>query len=288
MPKLLRDLKSFYKTQRREHLPWRQTTDLYKILVSEVMLQQTQVERVIPFYERFIKRFPDAKTLAKAPLSEVLKYWSGLGYNRRGKYLQGAAKLLQEAAELPKKGVGLPFISPFLGSSAELTTEFLENLPGIGPYTARAIATFAYNRPEIFIETNVRTVFIHYCFVKRRKLDSLVSDVEILPLVEKALKASRMKPRDFYAALMDYGSYLKKQGIRLNIKSKHYNKQPKFEGSYRQLRGAVLRALLQETKDIEELVDITGRKQSDIARVLANLSSEGMITLKNKRISISN
>jgi A/G-specific adenine glycosylase len=287
MPKLLRDLKSFYRTSAREHLPWRATHDPYKILVSEVMLQQTQVERVIPFYERFIQRFPTPEALAKAPLSEVLKYWSGLGYNRRGKFLQEAAKLLQKAAELPKKREMNGSPTPFLGSSAELTTEFLESLPGVGPYTARAIATFAYNRPEIFIETNIRTVFIHYCFAKRHKLDSLVSDAEILPLVEKALKASRMKPRDFYAALMDYGSHLKQRGIKLNVRSKHYNKQSKFEGSYRQLRGAILRALLEDSKDIEQLVDITGRKQSDITHALANLSGEGIITIKRGRISIA-
>lgn len=268
-------------------MPWRATHDPYKILVSEVMLQQTQVERVIPFYERFIQRFPTPEALAKAPLSEVLKYWSGLGYNRRGKFLQEAAKLLQKAAELPKKREMNGSPTPFLGSSAELTTEFLESLPGVGPYTARAIATFAYNRPEIFIETNIRTVFIHYCFAKRHKLDSLVSDAEILPLVEKALKASRMKPRDFYAALMDYGSHLKQRGIKLNVRSKHYNKQSKFEGSYRQLRGAILRALLEDSKDIEQLVDITGRKQSDITHALANLSGEGIITIKRGRISIA-
>jgi A/G-specific adenine glycosylase len=281
MPKLLRDLKSFYRVNKREHLPWRETRDPYKILVSEIMLQQTQVERVIPFYERFIAKFPDAKTLAKAPLTDVLKLWSGLGYNRRAKFLQGAAKLLQEG-----EMNGSP--TPSRKSFAPLSTEFLESLPGVGPYTARAIATFAYNRPEVFIETNVRTVFIHYCFRKSRKQYVLVTDKEILPLVEKALRSSRMKPRDFYAALMDYGTHLKQRGIKLNMRSKHYNKQSKFEGSYRQLRGAVLRALLEESRDIEQLIDITGRKKSDITRVLANLSSEGLIVLKNKRISIAN
>lgn len=287
MPKLLKDLKSFYRVNKRNHLPWRKTRDPYKILVSEVMLQQTQVERVVPYYQRFIKRFPDAKALAKAPLSEVLKYWSGLGYNRRGKFLWGAAKLLQEAAGLPKKGVGLPFISPFFGNSDAFTTEFLESLPGVGPYTARAIATFAYNRPEVFVETNVRTVFIHYCFRKRRKQEVLVTDKEILPLVEKALKQSRMQPRDFYAALMDYGSHLKQKGIKLNNRSKHYTKQKKFEGSYRQLRGAVLRALLIKPHTIDELIDMAQRKHSDVARVVANLSGEGMVTIKNKKISIA-
>jgi A/G-specific adenine glycosylase len=263
MPKLLRDLKSFYRYNKREHLPWRETHDPYKILVSEVMLQQTQVERVIPFYERFIKRFPDAKTLAKAPLSEVLKYWSGLGYNRRGKFLHEAGKVIAKEGWTGKK------------------------LPGVGPYTAAAIEAFAHNKPTVFIETNIRTVFIYYCFAKRRKLDSLVSDAEILPLVEKALTQSRMKPRDFYAALMDYGSHLKQRGIKLNTRSKHYNKQSKFEGSYRQLRGAILRALLAQPQTMDTLVDLTERKHSDVARVVATLAGEGMVTIKNKKISIA-
>jgi hypothetical protein len=125
----------------------------------------------------------------------------------------------------------------------------------VGPYTAAAIEAFAHNKPTVFIETNIRTVFIYYCFAKRRKLDSLVSDAEILPLVEKALTQSRMKPRDFYAALMDYGSHLKQRGIKLNTRSKHYNKQSKFEGSYRQLRGAILRALLAQPQTMDTLVE---------------------------------
>lgn len=263
MPKLLRDLKSFYRVNKRTHLPWRKTTDPYKILVSEVMLQQTQVERVIPFYERFIKRFPDAKTLSKSPLSEVLKYWSGLGYNRRGKFLWETGKIIAREGWTENK------------------------LPGVGLYTRAAVEAFAYNKPTIFIETNIRTVFIHYCFRKSRKQEVLVTDKEILPLVEKALKQSKMQPRDFYAALMDYGSHLKQRGIKLNSRSRHYTKQKKFEGSYRQLRGAVLRALLLKPHTIDELIDVTERKHGDVARVVANLAGEEMVTIKNKKISIA-
>lgn len=126
-------------------------------------------------------------------------------------------------------------------SAAQLTTEFLESLPGVGPYTARAVSVFAYNIPEVFIETNIRTVFTYFYFSKKKD----IADKDILPVIEEALEKSKMQPRDFYTALMDYGSYLKKRGVKLNSRSKHYAKQSKFEGSKRQKHAAKLRALLQ-------------------------------------------
>lgn len=260
MPKLLRDLKSFYKTQARSHLPWRKTRDPYLILVSEVMLQQTQVDRVIPFYGRFAAKFPTPQKLAAAPLSEVLKLWQGLGYNRRAKYLHASAKILAKEGWTGGK------------------------LPGVGPYTRSAVEAFAFNKPTVFIETNIRTVFIHYLF-KRKEV--LVGDKEILLLVEEALKKSKMRPRDFYAALMDYGSFLKRRGVKLNAQSRHYAKQGKFEGSYRQLRGQVLRALLSGPKTVDDLVGLTRRTQSDVARAVENLSSEGMVSVRNRKISVA-
>ena len=199
-------------------MPWRATRDPYRVLGSEVMLQQTQVDRVIPYYERWLKEFPTARVLAMAPLSKVLKAWQGLGYNRRGKYLWEAAKIISEYGWGGK-------------------------LPGIGPYTAAAIEAFAHNKPTVFIETNIRTVFFHHCYSNVLQ-NTRIEDKELLPLVEEALRKSKMQPRDFYAALMDYGSHLKKQGVKLNTKSKHYQKQSKFEGSARQKRAAKLRDLL--------------------------------------------
>jgi len=244
MQKLLRELKAFYKKHRRD-LPWRHTHDPYKILVSEIMLQQTQVERVVPFYKRFIKKFPTVKALARAKLSDVLRLWSGLGYNRRAKFLYQAAKVL--AAERAKKGEMNGSPTPFFA----LSVAELESLPGVGPYTARAIVVFAYNKPEVFIETNIRTVFIHSNILQNV---GMISDKDILPLVEEALRKSNMEPRDFYAALMDYGSYLKKQGIKLNTKSKHYTKQSRFEGSRRQKRAAHVRKLLARGASDKELL----------------------------------
>lgn len=273
---LLADAKKHYRSHGRSHLPWRKTRDPYKVMVSEVMLQQTQVDRVIPFYGNFLKKFPNAKTLASAPLSEVLKAWNGLGYNRRAKMLRDAAKIITERhkGKFPK------------------TAEEISKLPGIGPYTASAIATFAFNKPEIFIETNIRTVFFHHCFgrtdqhlvlVKKAAVTNTrcwsvrVSDREIGLFVEKALERSKMQPREFYWMLMDYGSFLKKSGVRLNNRSKHYSKQSKFEGSRRQLRGQILKLLIHKPHNKTQLARHTKRKSKEVREELDRLEREKLI-----------
>ncbi len=217
---MIKELKQFYKASKRSHLPWRKTRDPYKILVSEIMLQQTQVERVIPYYKNFLKQFPTAKVLAKAPLSKVLLAWQGLGYNRRAKYLHDAAKIVAKEGYTGQK------------------------LPGVGLYTMGAIEAFAFNRPVVFVETNIRTVLFHHMRNMNTTIYRSIPDNELLPLIEKALRESKMEPREFYSAMMDYGSHLKRQGIRLNHKSKHYTKQSTFEGSTRQRRAKALRAAL--------------------------------------------
>lgn len=191
------------------------------------MLQQTQVERVIPYYKAWIKKFPNTRTLSDATLSQVLALWQGLGYNRRAKFLYEAAKKIEQ------DGWG-------------------DNLPGVGEYTKAAISVFAFNKPVVMIETNIRTVFIHFYSSVLQK--TAIDDAQIRPLIEEALKKSKMEPRDFYAALMDYGSYLKKTGVRVNSKSKHYTKQTKFEGSSRQKRAALLRTLLKNSASERKLL----------------------------------
>lgn len=214
-------------TQRGRHsLPWRKTQNPYRILVSEVMLQQTQVDRVLPKYKAFLKEFPTVHALAKAPLSAVLIAWQGLGYNRRAKMLHRCAQEVVRS----HKGV---FPREFVALLA---------LPGVGPYTAAAVSAFAYNEPVPLIETNVRTVYIHHFFTGKDE----VTDGEILALVVKTM--SQEKPREWYWALMDYGSHLKKTVGNVNARSKHYIKQSTFKGSDRQIRGAILRILAQEGK----------------------------------------
>lgn len=218
------------------------------------------------FYKKFIKRFGTAHTLAQAKFSEVLSVWQGLGYNRRAKYLHEAAKIISKYG-FPEK------------------IEEIEKLPGVGRYTARAIAAFAFNRTEVFIETNIRTVFLHHCYSNLLQ-NTAISDKEILPLVERALKESHMQPRDFYAALMDYGAHLKQQGIQLNARSKHYTRQSRFQGSARQLRGAILRELLKHSTTLGALVRHVPRSKEEVVRELSRLASEGLVKLHGRYFSI--
>jgi A/G-specific adenine glycosylase len=220
-----RTVYSYFKKHKRD-LPWRSNNDPYRIFISEVMLQQTQVDRVVQKYSFFIKELPDFKALAKAPLRKVFSLWQGLGYNRRAKALHDAA---------------MQIIKQFDGRLPE-NPEELMTLPGIGPATAASIAAFAFNKPTLFLETNIRTVFIHHFFTGRGP----VSDDEILPIAGAAL--DKRNPRKWYSALMDYGTYLKKEHGNATRQSTSYKKQPPFYGSRRQLRGQIMNLLIKENK----------------------------------------
>lgn len=247
---------AYYKKSGRHSLPWRKTKDPYKILVSELMLQQTQVSRVLVKYAEFLKQFPTIQALADAPLADVLRAWQGLGYNRRAKFLHLLAK------EVVKKNKGgLP------STEAELLL-----LPGIGRATASAIMAFACNKPTVYLETNVRSVFLHYFF---KDADG-VSDSDLLPLIERA--AQGQSAREWNWALLDYGSYIKTTFGNPNARSKHYTKQSKFEGSNRQIRGAVLRELekgaLSKTRLMAQLQFDTTKTE----KVLADLQKEQLVS----------
>lgn len=217
-----RQLVGQYVVEQHRDLPWRQTCDPWQVLVSEVMLQQTQVDRVIPKFLAFVHQFPHPVALAAAPLPELLAAWQGLGYNRRALNLQRAAQRLVAQWD------GIVPDSP----------DLLQQLPGIGPYTAGAISAFAYNRPAVFLETNIRAVFLHlFCHDRQ-----WVHDRELLPLAEATL--DRHNPRSWYNGLMDYGSDLKRRFPNPSRRSRHHTVQSRFEGSDRQVRGAVLRLLL--------------------------------------------
>lgn len=209
-------------------MPWRDDTRPYYVLVSELMLQQTQVARVIPKFEAFIAAFPNEHTLASTSLADVLKLWQGLGYNRRAKYLHDAAKMIVREHD---------------GVFPTDPTDILR-LPGVGKNTLGAILAYAFNQPSLFIETNIRTVYIHHFFDDM--LD--VSDTQIMTKLKGTL--DRDNPRRFYWALMDYGAYLKTTGVRNVAQSKHYKKQSRLEGSVRQVRGHIIRKL--GTNDMSE------------------------------------
>ncbi len=253
-----------YRTAGR-NLPWRQTKDPYAILVSEVMLQQTQVSRVLPKYKAFLKRFPTLRSLAQAPRSDVLRLWQGLGYNRRGKVLHDTARLLAKDHEgkIPKDA------------------PVLQTFPGIGPYTASAVCVFAFNKPEVMIETNIRTVFIHFFFSGRKK----VHDAELAPLIEKTMDSKN--PRRWYSALMDYGAYLKESGKKLNAKSAHYVRQTPFRGSRRELRGLLVRlASRKKGATMYEAKRASGRAQKEILTEIDTLVSEGLLAFRKGKITL--
>ena len=254
IPRFKKTIKNYYRAHKRD-FSWRRTTDPYRIVVSEIMLQQTQTHRVEPKFQNFIKKFPNFKTLAKASVSEVLLVWQGLGYNRRGLYL----KKIAEAVVSEYKGK-LPS-DPVL----------LMQLPGIGPNTAGSIAAFAFNLPVVFIETNIRRVFIHFFFKDAKN----VHDKDILNLVEKTL--DRKNSREWYFALMDYGAMLAKTISNPNRQSKHYIIQSKFSGSDRQARGLILKTLLAGPAGVLALKKITERDAGTLKKILTALKKEGFV-----------
>jgi A/G-specific adenine glycosylase len=248
----------YYESHGRHDLPWRKTRNPYRILVSEVMLQQTQVSRVSEKYIEFIRKFPSPRRLARAPLREVLRTWSGLGYNRRALALKRLAQTLVE-----EYGGGIPH-----------NLDELRTLLGIGNATASAILTFAFNEPTIFLETNVRTVFIAFFFKRKRK----VQDKEILPFIEETL--DRHSPREWYFALMDYGAMLKRRH-NPSLKSIHHRTQGAFAGSTRQARGAIVHVLTEKSFSLEEIVGVGKRTKKETEIILARLVKEGF--LKKRR-----
>jgi A/G-specific adenine glycosylase len=250
-----------YAKHGRHDLPWRQmdkdgSLDAYHILVSEMMLQQTQVARVIEKYQAFLRSFPDVASLAAAPLSEVLALWSGLGYNRRAKFLHAAAKQIQDE----------------YNGHVPQTIEALVALPGIGPNTAAAIVAYAFNQPVTFIETNIRTVYIHHFFADSEE----VTDKQIMARLEETV--DREQPREFYWALMDYGTYVKATVGNTNRRSRHYTKQSAFAGSRRQVRGWIIAELLKGPQTLRDLALLN--PDTRLESVLQSLASEGFIEQK--------
>lgn len=255
---------NYYHDHGRHDLPWRLPEasgrfDTYKIMLSEVMLQQTQAGRVIPKYQEFLHAFPTVTALAAADLGNVLRVWSGLGYNRRAKFLHQATKRILEE----------------YGGVVPEEAALLTALPGIGPNTAGAILAYAFNRPVAFIETNIRTVFIH-CFFEDR---TNVPDTQVRDLVERTLDSEH--PREWYWALMDYGNHLKRTTGNASRQSRHYSVQSAFQGSRRQVRGQVLRLLQAGSLSLAQLRKIVDDER--LPSILEDLVAEQMISRKSGR-----
>jgi A/G-specific adenine glycosylase len=236
--------------------PWRTDTRPWGVLVSEFMLQQTQTERVIPYWERWMRLWPTPEALDRASLEDALREWSGLGYNRRGRYVKDCARIITNT----------------YGGKVPETPAKLISLPGIGAYTAGAIACFAYNYPGVFIETNIRASVLHFFFYEQAG----IKDQEIYPILEAAL--DRENPRRWYWALMDYGAALKKLTPNPGRRSAHYTRQSPFEGSFRQIRGGLVRSLVsQGPASAEELLERTGFEPEDLYRALTTLEKESLV-----------
>lgn len=254
---------AYYDAHRRDHLLWRKTKNPYRILVSEIMLQQTQVERVIPLYRTFMRRYPTPQKLAAAPLSQVLIAWQGLGYNRRAKMLHQAAKEIA-ASGMPR------------------TVEDLKKLPGIGPYTAGAVAAFAYNQDSVFIETNIRTAVMEHFFLKQKN----ISDTQLGNILTIVFPKGRA--REWYSALMDYGAHLKRSGISHNARSRHHVPQAKFKGSLREVRGSIVRELAKGPATRTHLTDLfADTRRADTSKALTALQREGFVQLRRGRFALA-
>ncbi|MGO9309927.1 MAG: A/G-specific adenine glycosylase [Spirochaetia bacterium] len=252
----------FYESSARA-MPWRVNRTPYRVFVSEIMLQQTSVARVRTKYAAFLRAFPSFGRLAAASIREVMEEWKGLGYNRRALALREGARQV---------------VTSF-GGKLPRTISVLMELPGVGHATAAAVIVYAYNEPLVFVETNVRRVFLHHFFPDQEQ----VPDSRIVPLVEETL--DRERPREWYYALMDYGNALAKGQVNPNRRSTGYRPQPRFEGSLRQLRGRILSAIT--TRGRASLDEIESELGADPRMRLAldQLAGEGFLRLRAGRYS---
>ena len=248
-------------------LPWRGLDDPYAVLVSEVMLQQTQVKRVLRYWTRFMGLFPTIDALASADNALVLEMWQGLGYNRRAVALRECARICSA-----RHGGVLPD-----------TYEGLLALPGIGPATAGGVLAFAHDRKCLYLETNVRSVFLHHFFPG----ESGVSDRRLEPLVLQCCPEAGV--RGWYYALLDYGAHLKETIPNPSRRSKHHSRQSAFEGSKRQKRAFIVRFVLgcpgagiaQIAHELNRHEVAAGRPelaQDEVLALLRELEGEGFFT----------
>lgn len=285
-----------YRAHGRHDMAWRRDTSPYAIVVSEIMLQQTQVSRVETKFASWMKRFPSWQALAAASTKDVLSEWSGLGYNRRALYLKRIAEHLQSARGASGNAHGggdissrapMRFASNFdpkhVVSQKNIPDTYaaLRELPGIGPNTAGAILAYAFNKPHPFIETNIRSAYIHFFFPRSR---AKIPDAKLLPLIEETLADPHISAhaREWHWALMDYGSYIKSMHPNPSRKSAHHIKQSAFKGSNRELRAAILRFILEKPARGSAIVKRFAEYPATQVRTnVAALASEGFLTQKD-------
>ncbi|MHA2252598.1 MAG: Fe-S cluster assembly protein HesB [Candidatus Kariarchaeaceae archaeon] len=243
----------------KRQFPWRDTTDPYKIMVSEFMLQQTQAIRVIPKFLLFTEKYPDLQTLSEADKKELLTIWSGLGYNRRAIWLQQAAGELLKFEPFPQDPV------------------VLRKLRGVGSYTSRAIPIFAFNADLVTVDTNIRRILIYEGFAQEES-----SERELYEIAENLLPMG--KSRDYHSALMDYGALSKTSKV---TKISSINKHAPFKGSTRDFRGKIIKCLTKRKglsrRDLQEKCSIPG---NEIIKILQGLIDDELIQYKSGRYYI--
>jgi A/G-specific adenine glycosylase len=253
---------SWWRKNNRD-LPWRHTRDPYAIHVSELMLQQTQVSRVLPKYAEFLSAFPTVSDLASASLSRVLFLWKGLGYNRRAKYLHSAANTI---------------CTQYFGIYPSEEQKLLQ-LPGLGTYTARAILVFAFNQQLAFVDTNIRQIITHHFYTDVPQTASVINNTANLLL-------PKGKAWEWHQALMDYGSIalsalVPKRSVHITQK-----KSLPFRESRRFYRGRIIDALRERSLSTEVLIQTIeksfGKGKWDLSQVIETLIKEGLVE-KDKR-----
>ncbi len=246
---------SFYRSEGRD-FPWRATDNPYEILLSELMLQQTQTERVLPKYRLFLSLWPTFRAMAESSLSELLSAWRGLGYNRRALALRTIAQR-----------------SESFGWTLPADYETLLTFPMIGPATAAALMAFSYRKPAIYLETNIRRVLIHQFHPGEERIPDSVLREELKELLE-----FQQDVKHWYYALMDYGVHLKRVLVNPNRRSAHYSRQARFEGSNRQIRGLLLVAFTEQgSLDFESLCERIAFPRERIEQCLTALIREGFV-----------
>lgn len=240
---------TWWKKNKRS-LPWRETTNPYYIMISEIMLQQTQVNRSIEKYLEFIDKYPTIKDLAEASVSSVLKSWSGLGYNRRALWLHEAANQIVKLKDFPE------------------TPEELQKLKGIGPYTSRSILIFAFNYDIATVDTNIRRILIAENFAKEE-----TKEKELFIIAQKLLPKG--KARDWHNALMDFGS-LVLTSAKTGIKPKTTTSRNSKEN--RRFRGIIVKYLTRNSKALKErMIKNCNIPTEKIDDILEGLLADGLI-----------
>lgn len=255
-----------YYLENSRVFPWREAPEPYAVMVSEIMLQQTQAERVVPKFLAFLEAFPTPLALSNASTPDLLQLWQGLGYNRRALNLKRTAEVLvkQYNGKLPSE------------------LQQLLALPGIGPYTAGAIRAFAFDFPATVIDTNIRRVYLHVFFPGKEK----VSDNELSPYIEATLYAR--SSRQWYSALMDVGHLLPKLVGNANTRSQHYTRQSPLVGSNREVRGMLVK-LLASVKTINKAV-LSKTLELPIERIdpaVAQLLAEGFLKQQGDMLQLA-